>query len=1222
MYIGPDQNGAADDAHPSEDDHPSSSKKTDIKAPAPNLYRYNLQIVHGDSDGESSDSDSDEAEDSGKRDGVSSSDLSRHKSLAPRPKLKLFLKNSCTAQGDRLSVKQSLINDFRLNELQWSEVLVGPFPEFPKTPMLKRPAGSAQASSSQTNTPNGVDKPSKKQSAKQQTPSSTATSPTSTGKKKKQTKNEKAKQQKDEKTRKAIEKQQEELKFVFNQARRFNVDDVERWEQTDKLLTEDEIGEFKTLVKEHRDHERERAREEKRRERELVLEWKKPRDDLACDDLKPLPDFDSVNLPDWLPPEAFGDFLSVLEFFWSFGDQLGIKEHHTSNRVTFDDLMQAITSRETNSPLTDLFNILLRAKADRGDEEDGDEANLDNKEELAVENCDLDHRKYSTAIREATVKHERVRLIHGQSARHLPVDAFTLSEVLRLQIATAGYYTGQVTARFRYTHRGGFRCWDDDGLLLKIKHPELFDRLNKETIFDFSPTERLLLLKMLCDQLLGYYGFRQSQDEKTSKLVDLKKDLKNLRAWDQQQEKESKNALLVREHEAEQIEEHGEKAKEEFPPRPKPSKATIQIKAWLRGQREGGPASRRGVENVTELLFEGVAYDELEMDEISEVRQVQRERVETEENRILKQIFDAQSKCGLTFLGRDRAFRSYYYSENVPALLVATPVEADELGGCCEEATSLDKVAMRPDDDDLPLMFDRAESDLSIRKKLLACTADEGSCPVHNPSLLAKQSWKLVASSAQLDELIDSCNPRGFRESDLADNLRFGKQRLLHLLEQSAKSVAAVDDGWLVTPKDPIPSLTADWSNDLRDLLLELEDKVYTGGIGNLKVESREKWRDALQSTGDVTTACKTVAVMDKEIYTDEELQRLGAVSKLAIALLHIAQGVTVKFLRLPFAAPPNVSDDNGNEKAVDGPNMPTETFILWQETLLQCETMSAVALYYSTLEPGILWSKSRLQAKCRTCRKKGTADSSVLCAACDRCYHLQCVRPALGKLPAGDWLCADCKSAETAKQKRKAKGPLVAKNGWNDELFDDEHSSGSGAGSDFTPDCAACGASVRGNNRSTKCADCGEVYHFDCAQLRTAPKGEWLCRECRSSAQSSRAQTPEQAIQTTTTSSGRVVRKIRFLDAYADEQPQAKKRPGKRSAPAENGYHEEDSDDESAAPRKRRRRDEKLADDAVRSVSMGLRDGSWGRSKDILKQCESIIKETMRQDDAWVFCE
>ena len=90
-----------------------------------------------------------------------------------------------------------------------------------------------------------------------------------------------------------------------------------------------------------------------------------------------------------------------------------------------------------------------------------------------------------------------------------------------------------------------------------------------------------------------------------SKLVDLKKDLKNLRAWDQQQDKEAKkrsvrllsltlNELfivpfsLVREHEAEQIEEHGEKAKEEFP-RPTETVESDHsdqgVASWAEGRR-------------------------------------------------------------------------------------------------------------------------------------------------------------------------------------------------------------------------------------------------------------------------------------------------------------------------------------------------------------------------------------------------------------------------------------------------------------------------------------------------------------------------------------------------------------------------------------------------------------------------------------------------------------
>jgi hypothetical protein len=135
------------------------------------------------------------------------------------------------------------------------------------------------------------------------------------------------------------------------------------------------------------------------------------------------------------------------------------------------------------------------------------------------------------------------------------------------------------------------------------------------------------------------------------------------------------------------------------------------------------------------------------------------------------------------------------------------------------------QVALRPDDDDLPLMFDRAESDLSIRKKLLVCTADERSCPVHNRALLAKPMWMFVSTPQQLEELLDACNVRGFRESDLADNLRFCKQRLTSIVEQSAKSVAA-DGGWLVANKSPIGNTAINWPNEVREILLELEEKA------------------------------------------------------------------------------------------------------------------------------------------------------------------------------------------------------------------------------------------------------------------------------------------------------------------------------------------------------------------------------------------------------------
>ncbi len=50
-----------------------------------------------------------------------------------------------------------------------------------------------------------------------------------------------------------IGKQQDELHIYFDQALRVNVDDIDRWQQTQRLLTQDEIVQLKTAIKDCRD---------------------------------------------------------------------------------------------------------------------------------------------------------------------------------------------------------------------------------------------------------------------------------------------------------------------------------------------------------------------------------------------------------------------------------------------------------------------------------------------------------------------------------------------------------------------------------------------------------------------------------------------------------------------------------------------------------------------------------------------------------------------------------------------------------------------------------------------------------------------------------------------------------------------------------------------------------------------------------------------------------
>jgi len=50
----------------------------------------------------------------------------------------------------------------------------------------------------------------------------------------------------------------------------------------------------------------------------------------------------------------------------------------------------------------------------------------------------------------------------------------------------------------------------------------------------------------------------------------------------------------------------------------------------------------------------------------------------------------------------------------------------------------------------------------------------------------------------------------------------------------------------------------------------------------------------------------------------------------------------------------------------------------------------------------------------CDRCNKQTDGDKMVVCGdvyghGCDRGFHIDCLRPALKKLPAGAWFCSDC---------------------------------------------------------------------------------------------------------------------------------------------------------------------------------------------------------------------
>ncbi|VDK73346.1 unnamed protein product [Gongylonema pulchrum] len=81
-------------------------------------------------------------------------------------------------------------------------------------------------------------------------------------------------------------------------------------------------------------------------------------------------------------------------------------------------------------------------------------------------------RRFMKPFASRMVCNSRLLKFLGLSTRHLPIDLMTLTEVLRLSLATSGYYTGIATNRFRLYSRGGVRFHEDDGFLFVRNNPQ------------------------------------------------------------------------------------------------------------------------------------------------------------------------------------------------------------------------------------------------------------------------------------------------------------------------------------------------------------------------------------------------------------------------------------------------------------------------------------------------------------------------------------------------------------------------------------------------------------------------------------------------------------------------------------------------------------------------------------------------------------------------------
>uniref|UniRef100_A0A3Q4IBV2 Bromodomain adjacent to zinc finger domain protein 1A-like n=1 Tax=Neolamprologus brichardi TaxID=32507 RepID=A0A3Q4IBV2_NEOBR len=267
-------------------------------------------------------------------------------------------------------------------------------------------------------------------------------------------------------------------------------------------------------------------------------------------------------------------------------------------------------------------------------------------------------------------------------------------------------------------------------------------------------------------------------------------------------------------------------------------------------------------------------------------------------------------------LGRDRLYRRYWLFPSASALFV----EADHFG----LTEDMLQPSPKPEQDTSSTKVEKGEEMLS-----------DGDV-TKNPPINQSNQWSFYSSLEEVDHLIEALNPRGHRESSLKEALLQERERLQHLLkscdrnkyEHTGKTWVDVRTTNIIqVSSQALPECTAAAESmmevRLRELLLDIEDRIHQGTLGTLKVMDRQVWRLALEagnyellaSDGRENTGMNgrvEAMEVDSEVKSDSSAAYgssgsgtpqvvSNSVRILAQALTNIEQGIERRFLKAPL---------------------------------------------------------------------------------------------------------------------------------------------------------------------------------------------------------------------------------------------------------------------------------------------------------------------------------
>lgn len=752
---------------------------------------------------------------------VTAKQIRRRRSNLNKEKLKLFLKQcvECNDSG-LLTVKKSMYEKHVIDGgvRKFSDFFVGKPPTFTLAKQLiKKIEKEQQISKKKDNK--------KQEKAKASTPES--------GKKKNKKKDAK----------------QPEISNFFSK----NNDDAVKKDKTVEKLEKEKnntiaLRDQMEKRRLERELKKKKAAEEKERQRyelsmavsAMTRTLNTHREDLELQDQKLLLAGRTVST--LIPKAYFGDSIAVLEFLYSFSNLLEDKDKFKGG-YSLAILERSLLHREFIGPLGDIIQVLLGSIfALQIEEENEVEINYSNT------NFEFSAMEY---VRKATLAANWSGTYHPLALPEMPMDATTITELLRIHLLMSGAKVNDECARWRFQHRSGYTHEDDPGLMLRIKHSHILSALTTKTVYELPLNDILTVLNCLVCQILTYSSMRDVCEDRLDLSQKAKFEMRKVCAA----ERKRTHALGAEQKEARK---EMKRKFDEFV----------------------------GSEDEKKQFYEKLTKDEEERTRRADA--VGDRAKNTFKEQVLKNRKDIFSYQSL--LGTDRAYRSYWLFESLPGLFI----EHHPRGGQClaepvknipelAQSTATDRNQiikkmvmdkMKANDKENTVNNGIVENGIDVdtagckevtpavvvsQRELLMCTGSTETCPVHAKS--NGSVWTFLNTEEELDELIRSLNSRGIRERALKDELEAERDLILDHIKDCPVEQLQVDDtnrearlkaltekkyNSRATEFPEGTEITMIAETQLIDAILYLEGQVTGGNLGSLKVKDISEWRTAL----------------------------------------------------------------------------------------------------------------------------------------------------------------------------------------------------------------------------------------------------------------------------------------------------------------------------------------------------------------------------------------